>query len=125
MSKAKDQGSSFLLFNHLLKKQLLIVLGILLLTAQVRSQNLDYARQVHKKLTSKSFHGRGYVKNGDGKAAAFIASQFSKNRLQAFNDDYFQQYNFPVNTFPGKIILSIDGAKLIPGEDFVIDHQGQ
>ncbi|RLD43744.1 MAG: arginyl aminopeptidase [Bacteroidetes bacterium] len=120
MSKAKDQGSSFLLFNHLLKKQLLIVLGILLLTAQVRSQNLNYTRTVHKKLTSKSFHGRGYVKNGDGKAAAFIASQFSKNRLQAFNDDYFQQYSFPVNTFPGKIILSIDGVKLIPGEDFVI-----
>ena len=120
MSKAKNQYERFFVFGNLFQKCLLIVLGIFLLTIQLQSQNLDYARQVHKKLTSKAFHGRGYVKNGDGKSAAFIASRFSKDRLQAFNDNYFQYYDFPVNTFPGKITLSIDGIKLIPGEDFVI-----
>jgi len=120
MSNTNNQGVGFLVFSHLFQKCLLIVLGIFLLTTQLQSQNLDYARQMHNKLTSKAFHGRGYVKNGDGKAAQFIAKQFSQDRLQAFNDDYFQYYDFPVNTFPAKIKLEIEGVKLIPGEDFVI-----
>ena len=102
------------------KNFLLIVLGLSLLTTQLYSQNLDYARQLHNKLTSKAFHGRGYVKNGDGKAAQFIAQQFSKDKLEAFNESYFQSYDFPINTFPGKIILQVDGVNLVPGEDFVI-----
>lgn len=114
--KAKNYSGQYRLFL----KYLLSAFIIIGLSLQVCSQDLDYARKVHKKLTSKAFHGRGYVRNGDGKAAAFIAGQFSKDKLEAFNNSYFQYYNFPINTFPGKITLSIDGVKLIPGEDFVI-----
>ncbi|MCF6342972.1 MAG: M28 family peptidase [Bacteroidales bacterium] len=93
---------------------------ILLATLQTRSQDIDYARQTLNKLTGKAFHGRGYVKNGDTKAAQYIASQFAKHGLFAFADSYFQPYEFPVNTFPGKIKLSINGLVLQAGEDFVI-----
>jgi hypothetical protein len=81
------------------QKWLLLVLIVFGLSVQAWSQDLDYARKVHKKLTSKAFHGRGYVKNGDGMAAAFIAKQFSADGLQAFDDSYFQYYSFPINTF--------------------------
>lgn len=105
----------------MLNKQLLFLFITLFVNGQFAlAQDIDYARKIHKKLTSKAFHGRGYVKNGDGKAAAFVAGQFSKDKLKAFNNSYFQYYNFAVNTFPGKITLSIDGTKMIPGEDFVI-----
>jgi hypothetical protein len=108
------------MIRHLFYNRFSIVLTVLLLTTQLQSQDLAYARKVHKKLTSKAFHGRGYVKNGDGMAAAFIAKQFSADGLQAFDDSYFQYYSFPINTFPGKITLSVDGSRLTPGQDFVI-----
>ena len=98
----------------------LFFLLILLATLPAHSQDIDYARQTLNKLAGKAFHGRGYVKNGDAKASQFIASQFAKHGLLAFADSYFQPYDFPVNTFPGKIKLSIDGLSLKPGEDFVI-----
>jgi len=117
MSKrAKGHGNRYLI----LRKNLLFALIIFGLSFQSWSQDLDYARKVHKKLTSNSFHGRGYVKNGDRIAAGFIAKQFSMDGLQAFTNSYFQYYDFPVNTFPGKITLTIDGLNLVPGEDFVI-----
>ncbi len=37
------------------------------------------------------------------------------------NGNYFQQYHFPVNTFPGKVSLQLDRRNLRPGLDFIID----
>ncbi len=106
--------------NYLFKKLCLTFLAVLLISGLGISQDIEYARKTLNKLTSKSFHGRGYVKNGDGKAAQFIEKQFSRHGLLAFDNSFFQQYDFSVNTFPGKLKLSIDGVQFTPGEDFVI-----
>ena len=65
-------------------------------------------------------HGRGYVKHGDKKAARFISNEFRKNHLIFFQKDYYQELSYPVNTFPGKIKVSVDHHPLIPGSEFVI-----
>jgi len=86
----------------------------------LKGQDVDYARHCLQKLTSKNFHGRGYVKNGDLKAAKFIAGEFKKNGLQHFDNDYFQDYNFAINTFPGKIKIKLDKNEIAAGKDYVI-----
>jgi len=101
-------------------KRSVFLISLMLLIHLAEGQDVDYARTCLNKLTSKAFHGRGYVKKGDKKAAAFIAEEFRKDNLSSFGEDYFQYYSFPINTFPGKITLEIDDGKLIPGEDFVI-----
>ena len=65
-------------------------------------------------------HGRGYVKKGEKRAANFIRKEFRKDKLETFTKNYFQYFSFPINTFPKKIILSVDGEKLTAGKDFVI-----
>lgn len=86
----------------------------------VQGQDVEYARDCLEKLTSKSFHGRGYVKGGDLKAAKFISKEFQKNNLKHFTETYYQSYDFPINTFPGKVKVTLGENKLIAGEDYVI-----
>jgi hypothetical protein len=85
------------------------------------AQDSAYARQVVKKLSSSSLHGRGYLSNGQEKAAAFIRKEFRKTGLKPIGKDYYQKFHFPVNTFPGCQELIINGQKLIPGKDFLVD----
>lgn len=101
-------------------KKYLSIIFLLVYQFNLVAQDVDYARKMLDKLTNKKFYGRGYVKNGDRKAADFIAKQFKKDKLQHFGKDYFQIYTFPINTFPDKIEVSVDGKKLVPGEEFVI-----
>lgn len=71
-------------------------------------------------LASPEFHGRGYYKNGDRKAAEYIKQQFINYGLLPVNGSYFQPFTFPVNTFPGKMKV-VAGEKLLsPGRDFIV-----
>jgi aminopeptidase YwaD len=92
----------------------------LLLGIFTHAQCPAYARHILDKLASESMHGRGYVKNGEGKAAKYISKQFYSMGLKPMTDDYFQPFKMPINTFPGKITLSVDGLKLEPGTEFLI-----
>ena len=86
-------------------------------------QDLKYVRKTLNTLTSEDFWGRGYTKNGMDKAADFIQSEFRSFGLQPLDGEKFKQpFQFAVNTFPGKMDLSINNKKLIPGKDFII-HQ--
>ncbi|WP_316735202.1 M28 family metallopeptidase [Pedobacter aquatilis] len=87
------------------------------------SQDSTYTRSLIKTLTSKTFWGRGYTKNGMAKAATFLSSEYKKIGLLPFGESYKQDFSFPVNTFPGKMELNIDGKKLIPGKDFIISPE--
>ena len=60
------------------------------------------------KLTSKSFSGRGYVENGDAKAANYIAKQFKKYKLETIRGSYYQEYSFGINTFPNPLLLELN-----------------
>ena len=86
-----------------------------------KAQNKEYAKQVIEKLCSDEYAGRGYVKEGDRKAARFIAESFRKNRLGSPTIDYFQTFGFPVITFPGETFLNIDAVGLTPGRDFIVN----
>jgi len=102
-----------------MKIQLIILLNLLVIVTS-SAQDVDYARLMLNELASENYHGRGYVKKGDAKAAKFIAKQFQNDELKKFNDSYFQKYSFPINTFAGSLTVSIDNEELIPGEDYVI-----
>ncbi|MBL7739573.1 MAG: M28 family peptidase [Chitinophagaceae bacterium] len=77
-------------------------------------------------LASSSFWGRGYTNDGMKKAAAFIAAQFQSYGLKPMSGtDYFQLLTYPVNTFPGKMEVAINGKELMPGKDFIIGPESK
>ncbi len=97
------------------------ILFCLLTSLNSFAQDLKYARHALTTLTSKEFWGRGYTKNGMGKAADFIESQFKSFGLKPMDGkDFKQPFQFSVNTFPGKMDLNINDKKLIPGKDFIV-----
>lgn len=85
------------------------------------SQDLNYAKEVVQKLASQEFKGRGYVGNGDGLAAQYIAREFQTIGLKSFKKSFIQKFTTSVNTFPGVVKLSADSTQLIPGVDFLVD----
>lgn len=104
----------------------ILTLFLLLWGYAVFAQDLSYARKTLNKLTSSDFWGRGYTKNGMGKAADFIESEFKSFGLQPMDGKNFKQpFLFSVNTFPGKMEVSINGKKLIPGKDFIVAQASQ
>lgn len=89
----------------------------------VAAQDLPYAKKTVKTLTSKKFWGRGYTKNGMANAADFIENEMKSFGLSPLSEAGYKQYfSFPVNTFPSKMELKINGKKLNPGKDFIV-HQ--
>jgi aminopeptidase YwaD len=81
----------------------------------------EQIKEFTKKLCSPEFHGRGYVSSGDSLAAEYIAKTYQEIGLKPFNGTYFQSFTFSVNTFPGKLLLTLDSKKLIPGVHFWVD----
>ncbi len=107
------------MINSLLKK--LIALAYLNLIAfSLLAQDTSYVRRIITDLASPDFHGRGYVKNGDKKAAGYLLSEVKQLGLKSFNDTYTQDLSFPVNTYPGKVEISANGNVLIPGVDYLV-----
>ncbi len=84
------------------------------------SQDINYAKFLIDSLASPSMHGRGYVHNSDLTAANFIKTELQTNGILPFDGDYFQKYNINVNTFPGKVEVSLDKKKLVPAVDYLI-----
>lgn len=97
---------------------LLVLLVMASFTGQ--AQDVNFVKQTVKTLASPKMQGRGYVRNGDRKAAEYLAAEMKKAGLKSFGKDYFQSYSFNINTFPGKVNLSVDGQELVPGIDFVV-----
>ena len=95
-----------------------IIFSLLCLASQ--SQDTTYARQVIKKLTSKEFLGRGYVNDGVNKAATYLSQEMKSIGLLKFGKSYEQVYEFPVNTFPGKMSVVLDGRTLTAGKHYLI-----
>ncbi len=86
-----------------------------------QAQDSLYARRMVDTLTSRYFWGRGYTKDGMGKAAKFIAAQFKSSGLQPLDGkDMLQPFSFNVNTFPGKMEVAVNGRALVPGKDFIV-----
>ncbi|CAN5207048.1 hypothetical protein BH09BAC5_BH09BAC5_13570 [soil metagenome] len=106
------------------------LVSFLLICVSTSAQDRSYAKQIVDTLASPAMHGRGYVANGDKIAANYISDQFKSFGLVSFNltGTYFQKFNFPVNTFPGKVEMTFtfaDGKKEVcqPGEHFLVHSE--
>ena len=95
---------------------------LLLFAAQLTfAQDSVFARKMVDTLSSPYFWGRGYTKNGMAKASVFLTEQFRSYGVSPMDGKGFvQEFSYPVNTFPGKMEVSINGVSLIPGRDFIV-----
>jgi aminopeptidase YwaD len=84
------------------------------------AQNISFGKKIVDTLTAPYFWGRGYTNDGMQKAAEFISNEFKSYGLQPIGKNYLQQFSYPVNTFPGKMEVNINGKDLIPGKDFIV-----
>jgi hypothetical protein len=97
------------------------LLLILLLPASIYCQDLDYVKKTVETLCDESFHGRGYVNKGDSLAANFLQNEFISIGLNALNFNYFQEFEMTVNTFPGNVSVKVNGKRLDPGKDYLVN----
>lgn len=102
-----------------MKKQYLLILFILFSFRSI-GQELDYAKEIISNLCSEKFAGRGYEKNGNKYAAKYIRNELIANGLQKFDDDFFQEFDISVNTFPSAMSVEIDKNELTPGIDYLV-----
>lgn len=85
------------------------------------AQIKKFALKDMERLCAPDMHGRGYVSGGDSIAAEYIAAQLKNAGAKPVGGSYFQEFSFGVNTFPGKMELSVDGKALVAGEHFIIE----
>ncbi len=116
-------NSTFPQKKQFLKLAILLIIS-LLVTPNIHAQvaDMDYARQAIDTLCSPSMHGRGYVQEGDRKAANYLAAEFKRLGLKSFNKGtYFQHFSINVQTFPNKMDVQLNGKQqLAAGADFLI-----
>ena len=100
-------------------KKILFLMVLLLagmsLNISLQAQDLNYYKQVVKELTSEKYQGRGYAKGGANKAGKYLKNEYKKAGV---DEVVCQPFAININTFPGKMELSVDGRALTPGVDF-------
>ncbi len=101
-------------------KKITIVLIIIVSFYSLQAQSKIKAKVWVDTLTSATFWGRGYTNNGMQLAANYIESEFKRIGLSPIKKSYQQEFTYPVNSFPGKMDVTINGKKLIPGVDFIV-----
>ncbi|MFZ4548421.1 MAG: M28 family metallopeptidase [Bacteroidales bacterium] len=97
-----------------------LLIPIIFLSQISFAQDISYARSLIDTLAAPGMHGRGYVQDGDKIAAGFLVGEFEKMGLKSFVPGFQQYYSFPMNTFPGKVIASVNGKSLVAGSDFQV-----
>ena len=100
-------------------KKFLIALLVLSGVAAVRAegQNLTRYKRIVKELSSSRFQGRGYARDGANKAGKYLEKEYRKAGADAVTRQHF---TLDINTFPGKMKLSVDGRKMTAGTDFTL-----
>lgn len=103
-----------------------ITVCCLFATIFTQAQDSPYIRQMMDTLTSPYFWGRGYTNDGMRKAASFISNQFTNFGLTPLDGkNFFQEFSYPVNTFPGKMAVSVNGVPLEAGKDFILSPESR
>src|SRR5687768_14570942 len=98
------------------------LLAFILVAQPGYAQDSIYARKSISYLTSKKCFGRGYVRKGLYNAEKFIVGEIVKqNADPLFPRSYVQPFHHSVNTFPGRCKVKLNGRKLVPGEDYILD----
>lgn len=95
--------------------------------AQQAEPNLARARRTIAALAAPNMHGRGYVRQGEHLAAAYLRQRLRQLGLQPLAPEYTQPFSLNVNTFPGKMqfqtndypLMQLGNGELVPGQDFI------
>ena len=95
----------------------MILLLLAVAAVQVDAQDLAQYKKVVKELSSSKYQGRGYARDGANKAGNYLEKQFRKAGVDAVTRQHF---TLDINTFPGKMKLSVDGRKMVAGTDFTL-----
>ena len=95
----------------------LMILLLALVSVQSYAQDMASYQRVVKELTSAKYQGRGYARDGANKAGRYLQKAFQK---AGADEVIIQPFQLDINTFPGKMELSVDGKKQIPGVDFTM-----
>ena len=105
-----------------------LALAALLLPRPAAAQpepDLPRARRTIEALAAEPMHGRGYVQQGEHRAAAYLRGRLRQLGLQPLAPDYTQPFTLDVNTFPGQLTLTVTKGggttyRLRPGLDFIV-----
>lgn len=101
-------------------KRFLLLAAIVLSVAvwqSAEAQDIKHYKKIVKELSSAKYQGRGYAYDGANKAGEWLAKEFEKVGADKVE---CQPFTLNINTFPGKMKMSVDGQKLTPGVDFVV-----
>ncbi len=109
----------FLNMETLIKKILVGWLSIL--SSAIYAGDSLYVRKITDTLASKAFMGRGYIQDGMKQAGNFIAGEMKSIGLGVEN----QSFTYPVNTFPGEMLLTVNGIALQAGKQFIVSPESK
>lgn len=102
-----------------MKRLIIILLAFLFVgtfhESSLQAQDLAYYKQIVKELTSAKYQGRGYAYGGANKAGQYLRKEYKKAGV---DNVVCQPFTIDINTFPGKMEMSVDGRKLTPGVEF-------
>ena len=98
-------------------KRALVLLLLAVAAVQVDAQDLAQYKKVVKELSSAQYQGRGYARGGANKAGYYLEKAYRKVGVDAVTRQHF---TLDINTFPGKMKLSVDGRKMVAGMDFTL-----
>src|SRR5215203_6185168 len=94
----------------------LFLLSFMLAGCIANAADSAYVKKITDTLACPVFFGRGYVADGMKKAGDFIVAEMSHIGLHVQE----QSFGYPVNTFPGKMQLTVNGMALVPGAQFLV-----
>ena len=98
-----------------------ILCSLLFLSSFFAIGQKEYAKAIMDTLCSPHFDGRGYVNQGDVRAADFLVEELKKIGVQPLKGKPFtQEYSFKVNTFPHTIEVVLGNDTLAPGADYLV-----
>nr|WP_320118951.1 M28 family peptidase [uncultured Marinifilum sp.] len=102
-------------------QKLLALFGVCLFSLTGFAQDMNYTKKLVEKLSSKEFHGRGYVYKGDSIAAAYLSKEMKNIGLKSFTKNYYQPYTTSINTYPQNPNLMLDGKELESASEYIVN----
>lgn len=99
----------------------LLSAAICLIGLSLSGQSLERVKRDVAVLTDSAMHGRGYVHEGQVRAAEFLAERFAEIGIKPLNGSYFQTFTFEVNVYEAPVELRVGKKDLRAGEDFITD----
>ena len=95
----------------------LLFLFLMCVTCAVSAQDVAHYKKIVKELSSAKYRGRGYAYDGANKAGRYLEKEFRKAGV---DEVVCQPFKLDINTFPGKMSVSVDGRELEAGIEFVM-----